>query len=348
MSQRICICGAQIPFVKGGAEILVSSLRRELLKCDFKVDLVELPFKWYPRDQILRSVLAWRLLDLTESNGERIDLVIATRFPSYAVKHPNKVVWLVHQFRQVYDLYGTAYSDFSDEPRDRWTRERITSIDNQTLGEARQVFSIARNTSNRLARYNNLEAEVLYHPPKLEGRLHSAGYGDYVFAPSRLDPSKRLDLLIRAMARVKSKAQCIITGTGSDEARLLALTRHLGVEGRVTFTGYVDDDRLVDLYARCFAVYYAPFDEDYGYVTLEAFLAHKPVITASDSGEVLEFVDDGQNGCVSKKGDPKEIAASIDRLYAQPELCREMGERGHEKVMTISWDSVIAKLTATL
>ncbi len=348
MTKRICICGSQTPFVKGGAEILVRSLQRELLKRHFEVDLVELPFKWYPRDQILRSALAWRLLDLTASAGKSIDLVIATRFPSYVVEHPNKVVWLVHQFRQVYDLHGTEYSDFSDEPQDRQTREMIRSIDNQTLGEARCIFSIAQNTADRLARYNGLEAEVLYHPPKLKGRLHHETYGCYVFAPSRLVASKRLDLLVQAMAYVQSEAQCIIAGAGSDEGRLHALVRTLDLSHKIKFTGYVDDDQLVDLYANCFAVYYAPFDEDYGYVTLEAFLAQKPVITTPDSGGVLEFVEDGQNGCVSRRNQPRDIAACIDRLYGRADLCRKMGTRGYDRIQSIRWDDVIAALTATL
>ena len=69
--------------------------------------------------------LAWRLLDLSEVDGQRIDLVIATRFPSYLVKHPNKVVWLVHQLRQAYDLHGTRYSDFAPAGRDARVVENV-------------------------------------------------------------------------------------------------------------------------------------------------------------------------------------------------------------------------------
>jgi glycosyltransferase involved in cell wall biosynthesis len=348
MAKRICICATQVPFVKGGAEIHVESLRRELIKRDFDAEVVRVPVKLYPRAQIMKSVLIWRLLDLTESFGEKIDMVIATRFPSYAIKHPNKVVWLIHQFRQVYDLYGTQYSDFTESPEDQRWRQLVRSIDNHTLGEAKRIFTNSQNTANRLARYNELEGEALYHPPKLAERLHNQSYGEYVFAPSRLNPSKRIDLLVQAMPFVKSGAQCIIAGTGSDEDRLRSLAVQLNVSDRVKFTGYVDDNQLIDLYANCFAVYYAPYDEDFGYVTLEGFMAHKPIITASDSGGVLEFVDNGQNGYICGKADPQEIASFIDQLYTQRNLCREMGTAGYQKVQFICWDDVIAKLTAGL
>lgn len=348
MAKRICICATQVPFVKGGAQIHVESLQRELLERGFAVEMVQLPFKWYPRPQIVKSVLAWRLLDLTGSYGEKIDMVIAAGFPSYAVKHPNKVVWLIQQFRQVYDLYGTPYSDFTDSPEDQGIRQLIMAIDNQTLGEARRIFTNAQNTANRLAHYNSLKGEALYHPPKLAERLHNQSYGDYVFSPSRLDPTKRIDLLVKAMAHVKSGARCVISGMGSESEQLCILAEQLGVSDRVEFVGYVSDERLLELYANCFAVYYAPYDEDYGYVTLEAFMARKPVVTASDSGGVLEFVEDRRNGYVCTKGTPKKIAAGIDHLYAQRDLCQKLGIAGYEKVRSINWDNVIAKLTAEL
>ena len=119
MKPRIVICATQIPFAYGGAEMLVDSLRDELKARGFEVAVVALPFHWPTRTELLKGSLAWRLVNLTEAAGKRIDLVIATRFPSYLIKHPNKVVWLIHQLRQAYDLLGTEYSDFSDaRPRD--------------------------------------------------------------------------------------------------------------------------------------------------------------------------------------------------------------------------------------
>ena len=90
---------------------------------------------------------------------------------------------------------------------------------------------------------------------------------------------------------------------------------------RVVFAGAVAGDELIDLYAGALAVVYAPFDEDYGYVTLEAFLCAKPVITATDSGGTLEFVVDGQNGFVCAP-EPAAIGAALARLAADRALRR--------------------------
>jgi glycosyltransferase involved in cell wall biosynthesis len=273
-------------------------------------------------------------------------MVIATKFPSYVVKHPHKVVWLVHQHRQAYDLYGTPYGNMSDSPADSRARQMVREIDNRTLGEARRIFTIAQNTTDRLAHYNGIKAETLYHPPKLAQQLYHQSYGDYVFSPSRLDPTKRIHLLIEALAHVKSQARCIISGTGPETAKLQTLAQQLGVSERVEFVGFVSDERLLELYANCFSVFYAPYNEDYGYVTLEAFNARKPVITASDSGGVLEFVENERSGYICYQGEPARIAARIDQLYAQRDLCQKMGNVGYEKVLPICWDDVIAKLTA--
>ena len=161
MSARICICATQVPFSRGGAELLVESLRDQLLARDFEVEVVSVPFAWQPRRQILKSALAWRLLDLTEVAGRRIDLVIGTRFPSYMVQHPNKVVWLIHQFRQVYELMGTRYSDFADLPEDQEVVSMIRTMDRRCLSEARRLCTISQNTADRLQRFLGLEGEVL-------------------------------------------------------------------------------------------------------------------------------------------------------------------------------------------
>ena len=118
---------------------------------------MSVPFKWYPKEELLAHAAAWRLVDLSESNGERIDLVIATKFPTYFVRHPNKITWLFHQYRAIYDLCGTAYSEFAHAERDVRLRARLMELDRGALGESPAIFSNARNTAARLAQYNGLE-----------------------------------------------------------------------------------------------------------------------------------------------------------------------------------------------
>lgn len=344
--ERICICDAQVPFARGGAEMLCESLRDELVRRGFEADLVALPFGWPTRVDVLKSCLAWRLIDLTEAAGKRIDRVIATRFPSYLVKHPNKVVWLVHQLRQIYDLRGTRHSDFADEPRDQAVIEMVRDMDRRTLREARAVFTISRNVAGRLRRHNEIEAEVLYPPPRLEARYHAGDFGDYVFGIGRLDRMKRFDLLIRALQHTTTGVRCRIAGTGPEREALAELAARLGVAARVELLGWVEDREVVELFAGAGAVFFAPYDEDYGYVTVEAFKAGKPVVTTADAGGVLEFVEDGVTGFVCPPDSPPAIGARFDRLFRERREARTMGAAGQARVRSIAWDQVIARLLA--
>ena len=148
--KRILICATQVPFVRGGAELLVDGLRDALRERGHRVDVVSLPFAWQPHELIGRAALAWRLLDLRSVNDVPIDQVICTKFPSYAVNHPRKVVWLVHQHRQAYDWYGTPFSDFANTPEDRATASCCCVWIARALGEAQRRYTISNNVGARL------------------------------------------------------------------------------------------------------------------------------------------------------------------------------------------------------
>ena len=113
---RILVCTTQVPFARGGAELLSEGLRAALRAEGHEAEIVALPFAWTPRPNLLKSALAWRLLDLTQVDGRPVDAIICTKFPSYAARHPRKIVWLVHQHRQAYDWYGTRLSDWGAQP----------------------------------------------------------------------------------------------------------------------------------------------------------------------------------------------------------------------------------------
>jgi glycosyltransferase involved in cell wall biosynthesis len=346
MSARtIVVCEAQVPFVEGGAEALTRSLVRELRARGHLAELVSLPFKWYPKDEILTHAAAWRLLDLTESNHRPIDRLIATKFPSYFARHPNKVVWLVHQYRAAYDLFGTPFTDLTESEPDVGLRARLFDLDHRMLAESRRLYSIAGNVSARLDRFNGLHAETLYPPPRLADQLHGGPFGDYVLSVGRLEGNKRVDLLVAAMRSVRSPIRLVVVGEGMQRANLERAVADAGVEDRVEFLGWVDDRLLVDLYAGALAIAYPPYDEDYGYVTVEAFLARKPVITTSDAGGPLEFVDDDVTGLVCDPS-PDALADAVNRLALDRRKAADLGAAGAERVATLSWDHVIERLLA--
>ena len=344
MSVRtIIVCEAQVPFVHGGAEVHVRELVRELRARGYEAELVSVPFKWYPKEEILAHAAAWRLLDLSESNGRPIDLVIASKFPSYFVRHSNKVAWLIHQYRAAYELCGTVYSDFRHTESDVGLRDTLIRLDTRMLTECRRVFTNAKNTAARLLKFNALHAQPLYHPPRLAGRLRAGPYGDYVLCVGRIESVKRVDLAINAMAGCDANLRLVIAGDGTQRANAERLAGHAGVHDRVTFIGTVGDDELIQLYSGALAVIYPPYDEDFGYVTLEAFLSRKPVITCTDSGGPNEFVVDGENGIVCEPA-PERITEAINSLAADRRRAAVMGDNGFELARRISWDGVVESI----
>jgi len=341
--RTVLVCEAQVPFVDGGAERLVRELAHHVRQHGYRTEIISIPFKWYPKREILAHAAAWRLIDLSESNGTAVDLVIATKFPTYVVRHPHKVTWLVHQYRAAYELCGTPFSDFEYTELDVGLRESIFRLDRQTLLESRRLFTIARNTASRLEKFLGIRAEPLYHPPRLGPRLHPGPFGDYVLSVARLETIKRVDLAIEALALTRSSLRLVVVGEGTQREAVTRLAEERGVADRVDFLGSVDDDRLVELYAGALAVVYAPYDEDYGYVTLEAFLSAKPVITAHDSGGVLEFVEDGVNGRIAEPA-PEAIAAAMDEFHHDRARAASFGDAGLTRARLVTWDGVVERL----
>jgi glycosyltransferase involved in cell wall biosynthesis len=292
---------------------------------------------------VLTHAFLWRLLELDEADGRPIDLVIATKFPSYVVRHPRKVVWLVHQFRQAYELDRTDLGQFGESPLDRATRRAVQRLDQLTLGEAKGLFAISENVADRARRSTGLSVEALSPPPqKLDYRCES--YGDFVLSVGRLDRAKRTELLVEAVAR-EPGLRAVIVGEGPERQRLEGLARERNLDGRVTFAGRLDNDALSMLYAQCLAVFYAPVDEDLGLVPREAFLFEKPVVTTTDAGGPLEVVIDSRTGVVCEPS-AEAVARACSWLAAHPERAREWGRSGKELAARATWDNVIDRLLA--
>lgn len=345
MIRTVLVCESQVPFVEGGAEFHVSELVRQLVEHGYAAERIKLPFKWYPKSEILAHAAAWRLLDLSESNGRPVDLAIVTKFPTYFARHPCKVAWLIHQYRAAYELCGTVFSDFSHNEADLGLRDTLIRLDTAMLGECRRLYTNAENTAKRVRQYNGLAAEALYHPPRLASRLRSGVYGDYVLSVGRIESVKRVDLLVSAIQRVDRPIRLVVAGDGTQRTNVERHAEALGVADRIDFLGTVDDDRLIELYADALAVLYPPYDEDFGYVTLEAFLARKPVVTATDSGGPNEFVVDGVNGfCCAPDADA--FASAVNALASDRRRAQAMGEAGELRAREITWDGVIEKLVS--
>jgi glycosyltransferase involved in cell wall biosynthesis len=338
---RIAVCMPQVPFARGGTEVMADGLVDALRERGHETELVTLPFKWYPGARVLTQAFLWRLVDLDEADGRSIDLVIATKFPSYVVRHREKRVWLVHQFRQAYELDGTDLGQFGESIEDRALRRKVQALDRVALGEATRLFAISGNVAGRLERTTGLSAEVVLPPPQPLG-FHCDGYGDFVLSVNRLDRAKRIDLLIEAAA-LEPRLRVVIASDGPDRERLERLARELGIDGRIRFTGRVPPEQLADLYARCLATFYAPVDEDYGMGPYESLLSEKPVITTTDAGGPLDIVSDRATGLVVRP-EPAEIAGAAAWLRDHVDEAAAFGRAGRSLAEKVTWERAIDRI----
>ena len=342
---KVVVASTFVPFVEGGAQMIMRDLVRELEVRGHEVDTVELPTssRW---DLVLEQMLALRLLEVSRGS----DAMIAIRPPSYVLRHANKRLWFIHHLRSAYDLWGTPWQDFPEGPEGLAVRDAIRRYDTLCLGEAQRVFTNSLTVADRLREFNGIDAAVLYPPLGRPDSFYWEPPEDYVFYPSRITSHKRQWLAVEAAVHVASDVRVVIAGAPDSPGDLATLTeviREHDLEGRVTLIPrWISEDEKAELIARSLGVLYLPYEEDsYGYVSLEAAHARKPVVTCSDSGGVLELVRDGENGLVVAP-EPRALAGAFDRLRADPVWASALGERGAEALgeQGISWDRVIDAL----
>ncbi|MBN2055532.1 glycosyltransferase family 1 protein, partial [bacterium] len=96
---RLVVCSVMVPFVRGGAEAHVESLVDELTTRGHRVARIDLPFQWIPHEELIKQAAVWRSIALPVEGPDAVDGVICTKFPTYLVRHPRKITWLLHQHR---------------------------------------------------------------------------------------------------------------------------------------------------------------------------------------------------------------------------------------------------------
>ncbi len=295
-------------------------------------------------------MLACRLLDLSEANGRKIDRVIGLKFPAYLIPHPEKVLWILHQHRQAYEQWDHPLSDMVYYGNGREVRDAIRLADTRLIPEARAVFTNSENVSRRLKHHCGLDSTPLYHPPSNPEAFYCEDAEPYFFFPSRINAAKRQLLAVQALALAGGNARLVFCGESEDDAyyaKIQCEIEDAGLKRRIVFHGRVSEQEKLRLYAGCLGVIYPPVDEDYGYITLEAMLSSKPVITCTDSGGPLEFIRDGHGGYVTTP-DAASLAEAMVRLAENPPRAKAFGRAGREEYLRkgITWEAVVAKLLA--
>lgn len=341
---RVALVSTIVPFVYGGARQIVEWLEEHLRELGHSVERVYLPEHDVP-SSIVQQMAAFRAIDL-----DAADRVICFRPQSHLIQHPAKVLWFIHHLRVFYDLWDSPWRPFPDDEKHRGVRSAIVAADNVALREARAVFTNSKVVGERLRRFNQVDSEVLYPPVFRPERFRNDGHNDEIVYVARLEPHKRQHLLVEALAHTRTPVRVRLCGAGMgpsypDELRMRA--RELGVAGRVSVENrWITEDEKAEALAVCLGAAYLPIDEDsYGYPTLEAAHSGKATITTTDSGGVLEFVEDGASGLVAEP-DPRAVAAAMDQLFLDRRAAAEMGRAAANRIVElgIDWPVVIDRL----
>lgn len=370
-----------VPYAIGGAENLWRGLQDHINEhTTHQAEILKLPSREHSFWDLVDSYRRFSEFDLTG-----FDVVVSGKYPAWMVSHPRHVVYMLHKLRGLYDTYHffgmpdrhpttaapvqelrafmeahagerEALPEFFErveglrgQPEDLFAfpgpfiRELVHWLDGVGLAPSAitRYGAIAHTVAERADHFPAGREVFVAHPPT-QLPIVPGKRGDYLFTVSRLDSVKRVKLIAEAMAHVKANVELRIAGTGPD---LEALRELAAADRRITVLGRVPDAELLALYADARAVAFIPYLEDYGYVTLEAMLAGKPVITCSDSGGATELVRDGETGLIA---DPtaEAIGAAIDRLWSDKRAAKRMGAAGLEAARRVSWDAVLLDLLA--
>ncbi len=344
---KIALLTVQVPYISGGAEILTEQLFQQLRLHGHDPVIITIPFRWYPPQLLIDSMVMGNLIEISEAAYQKIDLMIGLKFPAYFAKHPNKVLWLIHQHRQAYDLYKTKYGDLHQTAEGRRAREFLVQSDDKFLAIYNRRYTISKNVSDRLLKNNNLSSEALYHPPINYEKLFCDRFENYIFYPSRIDLMKRQRLLVEAAKYLKSDIKIIIAGSGdpTETEFLKKMIKENNLENRVQLLGRVSEEDKILLYARARAVFFGCYDEDYGYISLEALLSAKPLIVFEDAGCPTEFVRNNESGYIIP-AQAKILAEKMDELSLNLTLAEKMGAAGLKLIQArnVSWDHTVNSL----
>jgi glycosyltransferase involved in cell wall biosynthesis len=343
---NILIANNMAPFISGGAEGLAAHLCAHLNATPgIRAEVLRVPFSWEPFERLADEIFLNKVLKL-----QNVDTVIGLKFPAYLIPHDAKVVWLLHQYRQAYDLHDRGGSNIPDTPRGKQVIDLIRRADAEAFSACRRLFAISQVIQERLKRYNGFCAEVLIPPMNNPELFNNHGDRGYIFAGGRINAHKRQHLLLEAMACTKSNVKVIVAGppdSPGDADRLREIVNRLELRDRVVLDlGFLPIAKIAGYVNHARACVYLPTDEDaVGYVTTEAAFASKPVITGADSGGVLQLVVHGETGCVVEPN-AKDVAEAIDLLYTQPARARRLGRAARHRwdSFGVTWSNTIEKL----
>lgn len=342
---KVLIVNNIAPFVWDGTEELAANLQKNLMIAGHEAETLRIPFQWNPASRIPSQMLMVRTFELWN-----VDHVIALKFPAYLIRHPKKTLWLLHQYRQAYDLYDAGQPNLPPGAAGLELQSLIRLADRESFAESRHIFTNSEVTRQRLLKYNGFDAGVLL-PPVNDPQLFPGGDpGDYIFAGGRVNGMRRQHLLLEALAQADKRVKLLVAGppdSPDDAACLRATVERFGLSDRVRL-----DLRFLprEIYAgylnQAAAVAYLPYDEDsLGYVAMEAATAAKALITTVDSGGILGLVKHEDTGWVAHPS-ADDLARIMAAVFENATRTKIFGQSARVlwESMKINWPDTVEAL----
>lgn len=301
-------------------------------------------------------------------------------FIALALRHRPALV-IAGQIRRAGSL-AHAWSRITGKPFDLWVYGGETSADfaapratrsmHRILTAARHVFTNSPYTTREMIDFGLPRERVVEMPLGVREDLRPAAKdpayvqrlgleGKLVFLTvGRLIERKGIDSMLQALAGIDDRLppwHYVVVSDGPYRVALETQCRDLGLQDKVTFTGFVSDDEIPTYYNLCDvfampnrAVKRAPGSslsvEGFGMVFIDAAACGKPVI-AGRSGGAVHAVHDGVNGILVEPGDVDGLQQALVRL-ADPDLRAAMGDAGIAFAARFQWDAAEAKLRSYL
>lgn len=342
---KVLIVNNMAPFVWGGAEELAVNLQKNLVVAGHQSEILRIPFQWEPATGIPQQMMLVRALELWN-----VDRVIALKFPAFYIRHPHKTLWLLHQYRQAYDLYDAGQTNLPPTQLGEDIRTLIRNADNETFAESKRIFTNSDVTRQRLKKYNGFDATVLLPPINDPDLFVGASTGDYIFAGGRINGMKRQNMLIEALRYADPRVKLIIAGpadTVADGEQLRESVARANLQDRVKLDiRFLPRETYAAYLTNAAAVAYLPFDEDsLGYVAMEAATAGKALITTTDSGGILGLVKHRETGWVAEPS-PETLAEAMSAVFTDRAVTRGYGEsaRALWHGFNIDWPNTVETL----
>ena len=257
--------------------------------------------------------------------------------------HPS-ILYLHTPMRVLYDL--RRYFIQKTNPAGRFLLRRFINYwvpkDQAYIRNFDLICANSENVRRRVLKYygGNVHKRTVVVYTGVETRKYKyLKSGNFYLSAARLDPLKRIDMLIHAFKKMPNR-KLVIAGSGPDEKRLKYLARSCK---NIEFLGNVSDKKLLHLYGTCRATIAANVDEDLGLIAIESHASGKPIVAIKEGG-FLETVDSTNGVFFTDQHDIPKAIEKLEKTKWNYKLIKKSSQKFDINLFTSNIKSTLGEL----